>query len=93
MNLIALSALSPTDLKAFALIYGLAIFVVHVVMALATNGDAKRISTNGGGCFLFGPLVWGWIVFIFGLAGLALYWVVHHSTLRAARPPIARKPE
>ena len=74
----------------FAIAYGVFVFIVHGVMALAVNGDAKRLPSGRGGLFLFGPFLWGWIVFIFGLAGCGLYWAIHHSALRASAPPNAR---
>jgi len=76
----------------FVIAYGIILFIVHIIMALAVNGDAKRLISSRGGLYLFGPFVWGWIVFIFGLAGFALYWAIHHSTLRATIPPNARRP-
>ena len=48
---------------------------------------AKKLAARGGGLFLVGPFLWGWIVFIFGIAGLALYWAIHHSSLRSSVPP------
>ena len=72
------------------IVYGVFVFVIHAIMALAVNGDAKRLVSNRGGLFLFGPFLWGWIVFIFGLAGFAVYWAVHHSSLRATSPPHVR---
>lgn len=65
-------------------------FVLHLCMALAVNGDAKRMRKNNAGLFLFGPVFWGFLVLAFGLSALALYWVVHHSTLRDQRPPFDR---
>ena len=85
-----LPEISATGFGLFAIIYGIFIFVVHVIMALAVNGDAKDLLWKDRELFLFGPFVWGGIVFIFGLAGLALYWAVHHSTLRTSAPPDAR---
>lgn len=78
------------SLGLFAVIYGVFVFVVQIIMALAVNGDAKRLVADRGGLFLFGPFLWGWIVFIFGIAGFALYWAVHHSSLRSTSPPHAR---
>ncbi len=75
----------------FIVIYGIFTFIVHAFMGLAVNGDAKRLSSTRGGLFLFGPFLWGWIVFIFGLAGLAVYWAIHHSSLRSITPPDRRK--
>ena len=64
--------------------------IFQLIIALAVNGDAKRLHNTGGGLFLFGAAMWGWIVFVFGIAGLALYWACHHSTLRSSTPPHRR---
>lgn len=80
----------PSTLGLSVIIYGGLIFLVHIIMALAVNGDAKGLVSGRGGLFLFGPFLWGLIVLIFGLAGLALYWAIHHSRLRASAPPHAR---
>lgn len=66
---------------------GFAVFLVlstvmNVIMALAVNGEAKRELLRGRGLFLFGPMGWGWIVLVFSIGGLALYWAIHHSSLR-----------
>ena len=68
---------------AVALLVALAAFVLNIIMALAVMGDAKRLRASGGGLFLFEPIVWGWITFAFSLAGFALYWAIHHSSLRS----------
>lgn len=65
-------------------------FLLNIVMALAVNGDAKRLLKARGGLFLFGPFVWGLLVFVFGIAGLAVYWGIHHSSLRSPIPPQER---
>ncbi len=91
MNSFELSGLSIGGLGSLTIAYAVFVFIVHVIMAFAVNGDAKQLVANRGGIFLFGPFLWGWIVFIFGLAGLALYWAIHHSTLRATAPPNARQ--
>jgi hypothetical protein len=80
----------PSTLGLSVIVYGVVVFLIHIIMALAVNGDAKSLVSGRGGLFLFGPFLWGWIVLIFGLAGLALYWAIHHSTLRASAPPHAR---
>ena len=90
MNGFGISEINVGGFGLVAVVYGIFVFIVHVIMALAVNGDAKRLVASRGGLFLFGPFLWGWIVFIFGLAGLALYWAVHHSTLKASVPPNVR---
>jgi len=78
---------------ALAVAYSVCVFIVHVILGLAVNGDAKRLVAMRSGVFLVGPLLWGWITFIFGLPALALYWAVHHSQLRAMEPPHGRHPQ
>lgn len=53
------------------------------VMSLPARGHAKRLVSDRNGLFFFGPALWGWIVLVFGLAGLGVYWAFHHSSLRA----------
>lgn len=83
-------SLGGGSLGLFVIAYGIIVVLVHIIMALAVNGDAKRLVSDRGGLFLFGPFFWGWIVLIFGIAGFALYWAIHHSSLRANVPPNAR---
>lgn len=90
MNYSELLEISVGGLGFFVIAYTVVVFIVHVIMALVVNGDAKRLRSSRGGLFLFGPFLWGWVVFIFGLAGFAIYWAIHHSTLRASAPPNAR---
>ena len=90
MYSIGIPELGAGTIGILAIISGAFVFMVHIIMALAVNGDAKRLEANRGGLFLFGPFLWGGIVLIFGLPGLAVYWVVHHSTLRDSKPPQAR---
>ncbi len=66
-----------------AIVYGALVFIIHIVMAFVVNNDAKQLESESEGTFLFIPFFWSLIVFVFGLAGLALYWAVHHSTLRS----------
>ncbi len=61
--------------------------VFYQVMALPTNGHAKRLTSGHNRLVFFGPSLWGWIVLVFGLAGLAVYWAIHHSSLKADPPP------
>lgn len=80
-----------TEASAFSAIgIGAIISIIfQLIIALEVNVDAKRLQ-KGGGLFLFGPAMWGWIVFVFGIAGLAFYWACHHSSLRSNTPPHLR---
>lgn len=62
-------------------------FLVNVILAIAVRRDAMSLRDLRGGLYLFGPLFWGVITFVFSLAGFALYWAVHHSSLRSTIPP------
>jgi len=85
-----LNAIGPDGLSFFAVSYVVVIFFLHAVMGLAVSSDAKRMLSNRRGLFLFGSFVWGFIVFVFGLAGLAAYWAIHHSNLRPVTTPPER---
>jgi hypothetical protein len=75
---------------AIAPIAAIAVLILNIVMALAVNRDAKHLVAARSGLFLLSPFVWGLIAFVFSLAGFALYWAVHHSSLRSAAPPQTR---
>lgn len=83
--LVALSGLA-------SVIVSVLILVLNVILALAVNGDAKRLRESNAGLFLVGPFLWGCIAFLFSLAGVAVYWAIHHSNLRNAAPPGVRTP-
>jgi hypothetical protein len=82
MNSIELLGRSIEWIPFLPVFYGIVVFILHVIMAIAVNTDARRLEYARVGVFMFVPLLWGWIVFIFGIAGLALYWTIHHSTLK-----------
>jgi len=58
--------------------------VLQAVMAVVVHGDARQVQQGGGRLFLFSPLIWGGMVFVFGVFGLGLYWLVHYSKLKQA---------
>ena len=56
--------------------------VCHVIVAIAIYRSAKqRVNTNGAVLRFFTPVVWAFIGFVSGIYALALYWVMHYSTL------------
>jgi hypothetical protein len=65
--------------------------VIHIACALAVFHDAMKLGTRTRAnptptsTVLVGALVWSGGTLLLGLVGLALYWLVHHSTLRAGR--------
>lgn len=61
--------------------------VVHVVFAFVLWDDANTVRREGGRTF-GPPYVWALAALVGSIWSLAIYWVIHHSTLRlAARPP------
>ena len=50
---------SAGDMAGAFAIFGILTFILHLCMALAVNGDAKRLKKDRAGLFLFGPLFWG----------------------------------
>lgn len=72
-------------LGGMALAYVIVAFIAHVMMGISVFGDADKLESKEVELFLFHPMMWGAIVFIFGIAGLAVYWAMHHSSLRDSR--------
>ncbi|HWB58214.1 MAG TPA: hypothetical protein VG733_01930 [Chthoniobacteraceae bacterium] len=62
--------------------------VLHLLFAFAVLADANKLSSPSGrpGTFLVGPLAWCLTAVIWGIAGVAVYWAIHHSTLRPNHP-------
>jgi len=83
MNSFGIPEASAGGFGFFVIAYGALVVIVHIVMAFVVNNDAKRREHEADGTFLFIPLFWSLIVLVFGIAGLALYWAVHYSTLRS----------
>ncbi len=76
------------DFLAFvALAGGILAIIVNAFLAFAVFNDGRRIQSSGG-LFLVGPNLWTMIVFLTGVAGLALYWVCHYSTITASKSEI-----
>ncbi|MGD0537030.1 MAG: hypothetical protein ABSC03_05230 [Verrucomicrobiota bacterium] len=56
--------------------------LLHVLFAVAVWRDSRRWGRRGGRTVLVAGWVWTLATLVFGLLTVALYWVVHHSTLR-----------
>ncbi|QTN32536.1 hypothetical protein HZ994_09405 [Akkermansiaceae bacterium] len=87
MNSFGIPVISGEGLGAVAVAYGALILIVHIIMAFVVSNDAKRLESEfeSEDPFLFIPLFWGLLAFVFGIAGLALYWAVHYSSLRSRK--------
>jgi hypothetical protein len=93
MNYNYLAGVNVNGFGELAVIYAIALFIIHILLALAVNGDAKKLEISGSGLFLVGSFMWGLMVFVFGLPALVFYWAAHHSSLRSPVPPDKRGPE
>ena len=63
-------------------IFAIVIFILHIILASGVKMDADAQIANNHRLFIFSPSIWGLIVLLTGLLGVALYWAIHHSTLR-----------
>ena len=65
---------------------GLLTLVVNCLLAWAVFQDARKLSETPGRLFLLGePVIWGLVTLVSGVLGFLAYWLIHHSTLCAAR--------
>ena len=61
--------------------------IVHVAFALAVLRDANRLSAAGTEPTLVTPIVWALGTLLGGVLSAAIYWLIHHSTLKRAAGP------
>jgi len=59
--------------------------ILRIILAFAVYLNARRQIIQKRGLFLCGPAIWGFAVLVTGLVGVAIYWAIHHSTLRPGR--------
>ncbi len=72
----------PLDVGGLAYVLVLLGIIMHVVFAVNVYKDATIQDASRSGPVLVGPIGWTGAVLAFGIAAVALYWVIHHSTLR-----------
>jgi len=77
---------SSENLAAFvglsAIVGAIALFVVQVLIAIALGADAKDRAERSKPVAFFGPGLWFLAAVFGGFVVLALYWVMHYSSLR-----------
>lgn len=74
---------------------------LHCLFAYAVYLDAKQLDEETGKLRFVAAGAWGGTVVIFGLFGVLVYWLIHHSALRSydsvpssqATFPERKKPE
>lgn len=67
--------------------YYLLISVLHLTFAIAVWADGNHCKTAfGRGPFLVPCFVWALVTLLGGLPAVAVYWVIHHSSLRMPSP-------
>jgi hypothetical protein len=57
--------------------------LLHVFLAVGVLSDTRQLASRGRRTELVPGVIWTVAVLVTGVLGLALYWLVHHSTLRA----------
>ena len=70
----------------FAIVGGGALLIVNLLFALGVQRDGDRMREQGREPMFVGPAVWFLGVLIGSFLVVALYWLVHHSNLRANTP-------
>ena len=63
-----------------------AVLLVNLLFALGVLRDANRIQDRGSEPMFVGPTVWFFGVLFGSFLVLALYWLMHHSSLRGGMP-------
>ena len=67
----------------FGVIWAVLGFLVHVAFAVAVYRDAERSLRPQGRLLFVNPFTWSLTALVASVAGVGLYWLLHHSTLRA----------
>jgi phosphate/sulfate permease len=69
----------------FAIIIGALTVIVHVLFAAGVARDAGSIQRSGLSTEIVSPLVWVLSVLLGGVFAAAVYWLIHHSSLRRGK--------
>jgi hypothetical protein len=73
----------PVELTVATVVFlAMAAFLVNVVFAIGITRDGDRIREKGGETMFVGPNAWALGVLVGSFLVVALYWLVHHSSLR-----------
>jgi uncharacterized membrane protein YadS len=73
----------PVELTVATVVFlAMAAFLVNVMFAIGITRDGDRIREKGGETMFVGPNGWALGVLVGSFLVVALYWLVHHSSLR-----------
>ncbi len=72
------------DMNIMPYFFGLT-FLVHVFFAVGVFRAARGLRRRGEKLIFAPPVVWAIHTLLWGMCALLLYWLIHHSSLRAAR--------
>lgn len=61
--------------------------VVHFLFARAIRTDGDRLELLGQGTWFVAPVVWSAATLLGGVLTVAVYWLLHHSSLSVQRRP------
>ena len=64
-----------------------AVFLVHAFFAIGVLGDAGRQREQRRELFLVGAWTWALATLVGGVTVAGIYWLIHHSALRATEAP------
>jgi hypothetical protein len=60
--------------------------LVNLLLSIGVLRDGIQLRAKGGDTKFASPAVWGLAVMIGSFLAVALYWLIHHSSLRASTP-------
>lgn len=73
--------------------YAIVIAAIHLFFAVGVFIDSLAMKRSGGATFLVPGFIWMLATLVGGVIPAGIYWVIHHSALRSARPPWVPKDE
>ena len=77
----------------WGVVAGILTVIIDVAFACAVFRDADSLwQSERRKTFLVGGLVWALATLLGGVFVAGVYWVIHHSALRAPSPPAASSP-
>jgi hypothetical protein len=65
-----------------AIVYFIAVAIVHIGFSAAVSADAGRLRREGSGPLIAGPFLWTLATLLGGVFVAGVYWLVNHSALR-----------